>query len=103
MANEATPTAEEGELFGDVLALYLAVGSTLGDCALYRRMGDALAKATPAALREAYRGFAALPPETRRRVLAGDTSFDPAPLGEDGSIEPGEIPPPRTGTVNDRR
>jgi hypothetical protein len=63
-------------LFGDTLVLYLSVGSALGDCPLYRRMGEALALAADAAdpggLPAAISEFKALPPAVQRSILRGD-------------------------------
>ena len=76
---------EDVTLFGDVLLLYLSIGTVMGDCDLYRRMGHALATEDMEGLRRLRGEFDALHPVLRERILAGSPL---APEADTGRAEP---------------
>ncbi|MBI3992292.1 MAG: hypothetical protein HY342_03390 [Candidatus Lambdaproteobacteria bacterium] len=72
--NEPQAQADDAidmNLVGEMMLLYLSVGSTLGECALYRRIGDAL-QAKDTAEMERIRDFVdGLPGDIKQRIIQG--------------------------------
>ena len=83
---ESAPLPETGtndamKLFSDLLVVYLLVGSALGDCELYRRMGRALANNDAPRMRAALSEFNELSRPLKERILKGDPHYHaPTPL-----------------------
>ena len=81
--NEPHTQADDGidmNLVGEMLLLYLSVGSALGECALYRRIGAAL-QAKDMAEMERIRDYVdGLPGDIKQRIIQGpdygDIDFD---------------------------
>jgi len=63
------------KLFSDLLVIYLLVGSALGDCELYRRMGRALANNDALRMRAAMDEFNELSRPLKDRILKGDPHY----------------------------
>jgi len=63
------------KLFSDLLVIYLLVGSSLGDCELYRRMGRALANNDTLRMRAALDEFNELSRPLKDRILKGDPHY----------------------------
>ncbi|MDH5751117.1 MAG: hypothetical protein OEZ59_01700 [Deltaproteobacteria bacterium] len=64
-------------LYFDLLVVYLLVGSSLGDCELYRDMGRALASGSGPRMQGALNEFHELSSPLRRRIAKGDEAFEP--------------------------
>ena len=77
----AIGTDDTMKLFSDLLVVYLLVGSALGDCELYRRMGRALANNDAPRMRAALAEFNELSRPLKDRILKGDPHYQaPTPL-----------------------
>ncbi|MDH4248156.1 MAG: hypothetical protein OEW39_10090 [Deltaproteobacteria bacterium] len=63
------------KLFSDLLVIYLLVGSAMGDCDLYRRMGRSLANNDPVRMKAAMDEFNELSRPLKERILKGDPHF----------------------------
>ena len=68
-------TDAQMNLFSDLLVVYLLVGSALGDCELYRRMGRALALNDDTRMRAALEEFEELSRPLKERIMRGDPHF----------------------------
>lgn len=62
--------------YWDLLVLYLLVGSTLGDCDLYRRIGRALDDGGDARVTAELSSFESLPDDLKSLVREGDPTLE---------------------------
>lgn len=95
--HEPVTPEQEMALFGDLLFIYLSVGSALGDCDLYRRMGRALASNNVQAIQDMMDEYNELSRNMRDRILAGDTSFSLEDFEEAGLEDSKEEAPEAKG------
>lgn len=59
-------------LVGDMMLLYLSVGSTLGECELYNRIGDAIASKNMGEMVRIQEFVDALPGDIKQRIIQGE-------------------------------
>ena len=78
------------DLYCDVLVRYLLVGSALGECELFRRMGNALDSADSDRLAAELRHFEGLPDELKSRIMEGDPTLQTMLDGPGRSAETAE-------------
>ena len=68
-------TEHRMELYCDLLVRYLLVGSALGECELYRNLGQVLDSGDADRMATALRSFDNLPEDLRSRILEGDPTL----------------------------